>query len=149
MIDLIVVGRPKSLQSSPRSIEGWKQLVETAAQVTILDGPVYVTGPVHACFHWFCDVETARIPDLDNVLKPTFDALEGLAFTDDDQLTDIRATRIALNSLPVDPAFQAEYEAWPAELASHLERLSRPEEFVYIQIADPLSLLEVQWLPQH
>lgn len=149
MIELIVVGRPKSLQSSPRSIEGWRRLVENAAQATILHGPVYETGPVHAGFHWFCDIETARIPDLDNVLKPTFDALEGLAFADDDQLTDIRATRIALNALSVDSAFQAEYESWPAELATHLERLSRPEEFVYIQIANPLSLLEVQWLPQH
>ena len=149
MIELIVVGRPKSVQSSTRSIEGWKRLVENAAQATIQRGPVYATGPLHAGFHWFCNTETARIPDLDNVLKPTFDALEGFAFTDDDQLTDIRATRIALNSLSGDPALQAEYETWPAELASHLERSSRPEEFVYIQIADPPSLLEVQWLPQH
>ncbi len=149
MIDLIVVGRPKSLQSSPRSTEGWRQLVEDAAQAAIQRGPVYETGPVHAGFHWFCDIETARIPDLDNVLKPTFDALTGLAFSDDGQLTDIHATRTALNSLSGEPAFPAEYESWPAELASHLERLSRPEEFVYIQIADPPNLLEAQWLPQH
>lgn len=149
MIELIVVGRPKSLQSSARSLGGWRRSVEDAAQAAIQRGPVYETGPVHAGFHWSCDIGTARIPDLDNVLKPTFDALTGIAFSDDGQLTDIHATRTALNSLPAEPEFQAEYELWPAELASHLEGLSKPEDFVYIQIADPLNLLEAQWLPQH
>ncbi|WP_428122060.1 RusA family crossover junction endodeoxyribonuclease [Candidatus Poriferisodalis sp.] len=149
MIELIVVGRPKSLQSSTRSLDGWRQSVEEAARATIPHGPVYETGPVHACFHWFCDVSAARIPDLDNVLKPTFDALQALVFADDYQLTDIRAARIDLNSLSRDRSIAADWESWPTKLVSHFVLAEKLEEFVYLQIVDPPNLLEAPWLPQH
>lgn len=149
MIELIVVGRPKSLQSSTRSLDGWRQSVEDAARAAIPDGPVYESGPVHVGFHWFCDASAARVPDLDNVLKPTFDALQALAFADDHQLTDIHAARIDLNSLPLGGASAADYGRWPATLAQHLLSASGSEEFVYIQVIDPPHPLEVAWLPRH
>ncbi|WP_419947002.1 RusA family crossover junction endodeoxyribonuclease [Candidatus Poriferisodalis sp.] len=92
---------------------------------------------------------TGGIPDLDNVLKPTFDALEGLAFTDDAQLSDIHAARVDLNSLSHDRSLAADCESWPATLIGHVEVAKNLKEFVYIQIVDSSNLLEVPWLPQH
>ena len=146
MTDLIVVGRPKSLQSNTAH---WQRAVRASAQSALAQSPVFETGPVHAGFHWFCDFSTPRAPDLDNVLKPTFDALAGLAFTDDDQISDIRATRIDLNSLPLGGASAADYGSWPARLAEHLLATTGSEEFVYIQVIDPPHPLEVAWIPRH
>lgn len=156
MIELIVEGRPKSLQSSARSLDGWRKQVEAAANTVlpqanapISEQPVYASGPVHAGFHWFCDMGNGGIADLDNVLKPTFDALEGLAFTDDAQLSDIHATRVDLDSLSHDRSLAADCESWPEKLLGHVELAKNLKEFVYIQIVDPPNLLEVPWLPQH
>lgn len=146
MTDLIVVGRPKSLQSNTAH---WQRTVRNSAQSALGPSPAFTTGPVHAGFHWFCDFRAPRAPDLDNVLKPTFDALTGLAFADDDQISDIRATRIDLNSLPLRGASAADYGSWPAKLAEHLLSTSGPEEFVYIQVTDPPHPLEAAWIPRY
>jgi crossover junction endodeoxyribonuclease RusA len=56
------------------------------------EGPVPFPHPTEVCItaHW---TRAKRMGDLDNRLKVVIDALRGLAFTDDKQVTEIHAFR--------------------------------------------------------
>lgn len=62
-----------------------------AAKVRPIDGPVVVTVVAY---------RPRRVGDLDNTLKVVIDALKGVAWHDDSQLAEIRATRL---EDPADP----------------------------------------------
>jgi len=58
--------------------------------IAMVQGVTPVTGPVAV----FLDVyRPRRRGDLDNILKATIDALNGIAYRDDDQVTEIHAQR--------------------------------------------------------
>jgi Holliday junction resolvase RusA-like endonuclease len=66
-------------------------MIAMAQGVTPLVGPVAV----------FLDVyRPRRRGDLDNILKATLDALNGIAYRDDDQVTEIHAQRYEDKALP-------------------------------------------------
>jgi len=58
--------------------------------IAMVQGVTPVSGPVAV----FLDVyRPRRLGDLDNILKATIDALNGIAYRDDDQVTEIHAQR--------------------------------------------------------
>lgn len=63
-------------------------------------------------------------PDVDNIPKPILDALKGLVYMDDEQVTDILCRKRSLNS------------DLRIENPSHMlaERISRGEVFLYVVI---------------
>lgn len=64
--------------------------------------------------------------DVDNIVKPILDALKGLVFVDDDQVTDLFCRKRSL-----DESFRVEDVS---EILA--ERLSRENEFLYIIVQE-------------
>ena len=84
--DFIVLGVPASVQSKSPTRLRWKAVVASAARAAwpIGDPPLQDKLQIHiTCYH-----DSAPPLDVDNMLKPIQDALIGIVYLDDDQLTD-------------------------------------------------------------
>jgi crossover junction endodeoxyribonuclease RusA len=84
--DFTVIGTPASVQASSATRSRWKGEVATAARARwpAGDPPLLDKLGIHVtCFH-----DSAPPLDADNMLKPIQDALIGIAYADDNQLTD-------------------------------------------------------------
>ena len=66
-------------------------------------------------------------PDVDNIPKPILDALKGLVYMDDEQVTDVLCRKRRLNS-------DLRIENASSILA---ERLGRAGQFLYVVIDEP------------
>jgi crossover junction endodeoxyribonuclease RusA len=81
------------------------------------------TGPVMVIVTYFYDSVSI---DVDNIVKPIQDALEGLVYVDDEQVTDVLSRKRNLNS-----SFRVE------NISSVLaEGFSRGNEFLHIVVDD-------------
>ena len=84
--DFIVEGPPVSQQTRNRPrLQAWKQIVRHAAQQYWSAGDPPSVEQLSIIVTNF--YETAA-PDVDNIVKPIQDALIGLVYVDDDQITD-------------------------------------------------------------
>jgi hypothetical protein len=83
--DFVVIGVPKSVQASRSTVKRWKEQVRTAAQAawSVDDSPIDHKVQIHITYYH----DSAQL-DVDNMLKPIQDALCGLVYEDDRQLTD-------------------------------------------------------------
>lgn len=93
--DFVVIGTPLSVQASGRSKARWKAAVQAAAQAAWPLGEAPLTDKLQiqvTCFH-----DSAPPLDADNMLKPIQDALNGLVYKDDRQLTDTHGALRDLN----------------------------------------------------
>jgi crossover junction endodeoxyribonuclease RusA len=119
-LEFIVEGTPVSLQSHNRKIlQAWKQKVRIAAQ------PLWASSaPVsHRIQVTILYLYLYNSSDLDNIIKPILDALNGLVYIDDKQITDIQAKKRAIN------------EALPENLLDILaEGIRNDKSFVYILV---------------
>ncbi len=125
-LDFVVAGIPASLQASARSKDGWKQRVEEAARAKIREED-QILGECRGILVYFHFGETHL--DVDNVIKPIADALTGIAYGDDCNVTEwiARKTDLGRTEL-VDP---------PAALVDGLaERVVARQPFVYVCVVD-------------
>ena len=85
--EFVVDGPPVSQQARRRErVNEWEREVRRAAESYWPIDAVPVTHPVRLeITHFYEDVEL----DVDNVAKPIIDALKGLIFLDDRQVTDL------------------------------------------------------------
>lgn len=96
-LEFIVEGTPRSLQGSARGVNEWKDIVRKAAQAASGDAydrieMVDVSARIiHFCFDW-----TDTSGDLDNIAKPILDAIAGVAFFNDNQITQLFLRRTDL-----------------------------------------------------
>jgi hypothetical protein len=83
--DFVVIGVPKSVQASRSSVRRWREQVRAAAQAvwSAHDSPLADKVQIHVTYYH----DSAPL-DVDNMLKPIQDALCGLVYDDDRQLTD-------------------------------------------------------------
>jgi hypothetical protein len=83
--DFVVLGVPKSVQAKASSVQRWKEQVRTAAMALWPAGepPLDHKVQIHVTYYH----DSAPL-DVDNMLKPIQDALTGLIYFDDGQLTD-------------------------------------------------------------
>lgn len=83
--DFVVFGVPKSVQASKTSKQRWKDQVRTAAVTAWPDGepPLDYEVQIHVTYYH----DSAPL-DVDNMLKLILDALNGVVYVDDKQLTD-------------------------------------------------------------
>jgi crossover junction endodeoxyribonuclease RusA len=94
--DFAVIGTPVSHQASSASRARWKAAVAAAAQAAWpadtqpLDGKLQIRV---TCFH-----DSAPPLDVDNMLKPIQDALIGIVYADDKQLTDTHGALRDMNA---------------------------------------------------
>lgn len=120
LFDVCVHGQPISAQSSRRDLLAqWKQQVhavcERAWRHAPLDGNIRLSVTYYS--------ERARI-DGDNLLKPIQDALEGILYTNDRQVTDTES-----HKRNIDDAFRVRAMSQALALA-----FSDGRPFVHIEI---------------
>jgi hypothetical protein len=83
--DFCALGVPASMQGSPRRRNAWKTTVRAAAQLAWPAGELPLTGKVQIRITFYHDSTPL---DVDNMIKPIQDALCGLVYIDDNQVSD-------------------------------------------------------------
>ena len=122
--EFTVDGPPVSQQTRRRQrLKGWKQQVRQEAETAWPDDSAPLTGLLRLqVIYFYQDHEL----DIDNIVKPIQDALIGLVYDDDVQITDILICKRRL-----DKTFRI------TNSSSVLEKgLSNNQEFLYILISE-------------
>lgn len=124
LFDVCVHGQPISGQTARRDLlDAWKQRVRWACEARWNSPPLQGNVRLRVTFYG----ERVRI-DVDNLKKPIQDALQGLVYLDDRQVTDSEGRRRDINN-----AFRVRYMSAALALA-----FSDGRPFVHIEIwADP------------
>lgn len=95
--DFTIAGPPVSQQARrSERIEEWRDAVKEAANQLWLGAPP-VESVVMVTVIYFHD---GRRFDVDNIPKPILDALNGLVFSDDNQVTDLVCRKLNLDDRP-------------------------------------------------
>jgi Holliday junction resolvase RusA-like endonuclease len=101
-IEFIVVGRPISHQTKDRKrLKAWKEQVRQAAQARWSFFPSPSGESLKVIITHYYDAplgDEAAVPDSDNIVKPVRDALNGVVYVDDYQITDFISRRRNLNA---------------------------------------------------
>jgi Holliday junction resolvase RusA-like endonuclease len=122
--EFIVDGPPVSQQTRRRErLKEWKKTVRQEAEKYWSSEQKTAMGDVMLQIIYFYDSVTM---DVDNIVKPIQDAIIGLAYVDDDQVTDILVRKRNLSG-------NFKVENMTPTLA---EGFSRGSEFLYIVVTD-------------
>ncbi len=89
VFEFVIPQRPVSLQAKASSLRKWKAFVTTEASKAWISSPVQTSG-LELMLVYLCEVAP---PDIDNIIKPIQDAMNGLVYDDDVQITDVHAHR--------------------------------------------------------
>ncbi|WP_309714391.1 RusA family crossover junction endodeoxyribonuclease [Armatimonas sp.] len=129
--EFVVVGRPISHQSNNKALlRQWQETVRTAAVTAWPEEQPPTTQPCLLVVVYFF----GRLPaylDNDNLLKPIQDALNGLVYEDDRQVTD---TAIRRTSIEVQFRFRSGRHS-----ALLMQTIRSETEFVYVRVEDAPS----------
>jgi crossover junction endodeoxyribonuclease RusA len=124
--EFVVDGPPLSQQTRNRArLQLWKQRVRAAAEARIPGGQAPVRLAVSIKVTYYHDGPVHRM-DNDNYVKPIQDALNGLVYFDDRQVTDTSIRKTDING-----AFRIRR----ASLVL-LEAFHRGEEFIHVIIEE-------------
>ncbi|MBP1885715.1 RusA family crossover junction endodeoxyribonuclease [Sinorhizobium mexicanum] len=97
--EFTIQGPPVSNQTRNRArLQQWKQEVGLAAQARIPAGIGPVPDPVQITITYYYEGDS---PDVDNIIKPIQDALNGLVFVDDAQVAETKSRK-----RPLDGSYQ-------------------------------------------
>jgi Holliday junction resolvase RusA-like endonuclease len=97
--EFILEGPPVSQQTRRRErLHAWKLFVRAEAGKRWPSGRLPFLGPVRVSITYFYDEVGV---DVDNIVKPILDAIVGLAYLDDDQVTDLLSRKRILNGVRV------------------------------------------------
>jgi hypothetical protein len=101
--DFLIPRRPVSLQTkNRRNLQAWKEFVRDQAKMVWISGRPPVSSRALRCtIVYLCGDAPA---DVDNIVKPIQDALVGVVFDDDFQISDIDSHRRFLSE-PLDITF--------------------------------------------
>jgi crossover junction endodeoxyribonuclease RusA len=102
--EFAVPGVPVSQQSKASSITAWKSIVQRAALVERRAEAFTTAQPVTVTM--FFVFKEPMAGDLDNIIKPILDALNGVIYIDDQQVERITIERSAELSTPANMATQ-------------------------------------------
>ena len=94
-VDFVVPGTPKSLQASNSGKRAWKARVRGYVPARAIP----TAAAVQLRLYFFFNGTTGL--DVDNIIKPISDALNGLVYNDDSQVTDVASLKRDLQDLPV------------------------------------------------
>lgn len=93
--EFTILGPPVSSQTRNRArLQQWKQDVRAAAQLRVIAGAQPVLEPVQITITYYYEGDS---PDVDNIIKPIQDALNGVVFVDDAQLAETKSRKRPLN----------------------------------------------------
>ena len=122
--EFVVDGPPVSQQARRRErLRSWKAFVREEAERRWASGDLPTAKPVMFRVTYFYDSVDI---DVDNIVKPIQDALEGLVYFDDIQITDVLSRKRSLNS------------NFRVRSASNVltEGLGRGDSFLYVRIEE-------------
>jgi crossover junction endodeoxyribonuclease RusA len=133
--EFTVEGTPKSHQARNRvRLQEWRERVRAEARRQWADDPLPIERSLKITVVYYHDRVAVHM-DNDNMIKPIQDALNGLVYTDDRQITDT-IVRKRNRTLP----FREE------DVSSVLARaLKRDREFVHIYVETAPDHREVLW----
>lgn len=129
--EFVVTGAPVSQQARRRElVRGWGQEVQRAASLRWDTEPV--AEGIMVIISYFFDGEAL---DVDNVPKPILDAMSGLVFADDAQVTDLLCRKRDVK-LPLDIDR-------PSPLL--LGTFDRRDEFLHVLVTDTPTMEVAPW----
>lgn len=126
-IEFWVSGTPVSLQAkNPKAREGWGSRVRSACATSLHEGFFMIGSGVSlsATFYYFPDGPMQG--DVDNIIKPILDALNGYLYADDHQIDRVLVQRFMFQNLSL----------FSNPTPTLYEGLSLPRPNLYIRIAD-------------
>ena len=128
--EFYIPGTPKSLQASAGSKNRWKEQIREAARERtrqLTDFPFIDNRPLAVTLYYF---PAARMDgDVDNIVKPIVDALEGMAY-----LEDRAIDRVVVQKF--EPEVDWRFDGPSQQLAGALDTVA---PVVYIRVDDDLS----------
>lgn len=134
--EFVVIGKPVSHQTKERKrIQAWKEKVRQIAEAN-WSSETPIGNFIQVVITHYYDApygDESSVPDSDNIVKPIRDALNGLIYVDDYQITDFVSRRRNLNG-----SFRI--RGISPTLA---QGFSQGEEFIHIRIEaapDPVNL---------
>ena len=123
--EFLIPERPVSVQARRRQrVREWQQFVADQAAKTWEQAPI-TDQHLQLTLVYLCGDAPV---DTDNIIKPILDALKGLIYEDDVQITDVESRRRPLASL-----FDYNVDKWPDQL---LQGLLSGNECVYLRLSD-------------
>jgi hypothetical protein len=129
-MEFIVAGAPRSANANPRSRRRWRERVSRAARESLDPEWQTIESEVSVLIIYFYYGRTSL--DVDNIGKSMLDALKGVIFRDDRQVSEL-----ILRKTPVE-AGMVFSGASPLLLGAVEHRAQRPSDFVYVRV-DPTS----------
>lgn len=95
LLEFVIDGPPVSQQARRRErVRQWRDAVRRVAEHHWQAGELPATGPIMLTVLYFYERGSM---DIDNLPKPIADALKGLVYRDDEQVTDIVCRKRNLN----------------------------------------------------
>jgi Holliday junction resolvase RusA-like endonuclease len=98
--EFVVIGKPVSYQTKERKrLKAWKQKVREAS-VVYWGNQAPIGNSIQVTITHYYDApygDESSVPDSDNIVKPVRDALNGIIYVDDYQITDFVSRRRNLN----------------------------------------------------
>lgn len=97
--EFVVIGKPISHQTKDKKrLQTWKTLVHNTVKTLWKESPLGDYLRVIITHYYDADpTNESGVPDSDNIVKPVRDALNGLIYVDDYQITDFVSRRRSLN----------------------------------------------------
>ena len=93
--EFTIQGPPVSHQTRNRArLQQWKNDVRAAAQARVVAGAAPCPDPVQIAITYYYEGDS---PDVDNIIKPIQDALNGVVFIDDAQVAETKSRKRPLN----------------------------------------------------
>ena len=129
--EFVVPGPPVSQQARSSSRRAWAGTVLRAAQGR-WDASTPVEGDVMVAITCFFDGNSL---DVDNIPKPMLDALNGIVYVDDTQVTDLLCRKRAMGG-----ELRIEH---PSSVL--LETLDRGEQFLHVAVTEARSDGVIPW----
>lgn len=108
--DFIIEGTPISAQGSSDARRAWKKYV--ADRATVARGDFHSVDSDTFTLRIAYFYESAPAADLDNIIKPIQDALKGIIYGDDNQVSDLIASmrdKPTGTAVPITPALASAF----------------------------------------
>lgn len=97
-LEFLVPGTPVSLQANRReSLDQWKANIRDASRGALPEGHFASQAPVAVTLYYFPDTE--MVGDIDNIIKPTLDALCHHVYVDDRQVERVLVQKFEPNRI--------------------------------------------------
>jgi crossover junction endodeoxyribonuclease RusA len=125
-MEFVVAGAPRSANANARSRRRWRQQVSEAARQRLAETNLPANQDFSVLIIYFYHGDVTL--DVDNIAKSLLDGLKGVAFGDDQQVSELRVRKTRLG-VGLSLTGASPY------LLDAIERMSRSgQDFVYVRV---------------